>query len=89
MLNWIAGLLAVVISTAMLMVASPASAEVFYPWCAIYRGSGGGGTNCGFVTWSQCMAAISGVGGTCYENLADPRPGDRPVNVRKRHRKEH
>jgi hypothetical protein len=25
---------------------------------------GGGATNCGFATFQQCMAAVSGVGGT-------------------------
>lgn len=47
----------------------PARAEIEYPWCAQYfERSGGGGTNCGFVTHAQCMATISGIGGTCYEN---------------------
>ncbi|MBI3704376.1 MAG: DUF3551 domain-containing protein [Rhizobiales bacterium] len=89
MLKRIAGLLAVLISMAMPMVASPASAEVFYPWCALYKDGGGGATNCGFVTVAQCRAAISGAGGMCYENPADPRPGDRPVKIRKTHRKQH
>jgi hypothetical protein len=41
-----------------------------YRWCAEYgnRG-GGGGTNCYFVTWEQCRAAISGNGGLCRPNL--------------------
>jgi Protein of unknown function (DUF3551) len=41
-----------------------------YPWCAYYDmgGSGGGATNCGFTTWQQCQAAISGVGGSCGAN---------------------
>jgi len=27
-----------------------------YPWCAIYNGGrGGGGTNCGFTSFQQCM----------------------------------
>ena len=25
-----------------------------YPWCAVYSGDGGGGTNCGFLTIQQC-----------------------------------
>ena len=44
-----------------------------YPWCAIY-GSGGGGRNCGFTTFEQCMATISGIGGTCQQNTTY-RPG--------------
>jgi hypothetical protein len=45
---------------------APASAAV-YPWCAYYGGRLSG-TNCGFVTFEQCMAAISGNGGFCNNN---------------------
>ena len=38
-----------------------------YPWCARY-GNSHGGTNCGFVSWAQCRAAISGNGGDCQPN---------------------
>ena len=31
-------------------------------FCAQYRG---GGENCGFYSFNQCLAAISGVGGMC------------------------
>jgi Protein of unknown function (DUF3551) len=34
-------------------------------FCARYTG---GGENCGFYTFEQCLAAISGVGGFCTEN---------------------
>jgi len=33
-------------------------------WYANYN-MGGGATNCGFATFQQCMAAVSGVGGSC------------------------
>jgi hypothetical protein len=40
-----------------------------YRWCAYYSGGfAGGGTNCGFVTLSQCRATISGAGGYCEPN---------------------
>ncbi len=40
-----------------------------YRWCAEYGGGGrGGGSNCYFVTFGQCQAAISGVGGFCRPN---------------------
>jgi hypothetical protein len=40
-----------------------------YRWCAQYGGGGrGGGTNCYFMTWGQCQAAVSGVGGFCRPN---------------------
>ena len=38
-----------------------------YRWCAQYSGRGGG-TNCYFMTFGQCQAAISGVGGFCRPN---------------------
>jgi hypothetical protein len=56
--------------------ATPARAEVQYPWCAEY-GSRSGGVNCGFVTYQQCLATISGVGGYCYQNPAYPPPQQR------------
>jgi len=34
-------------------------------WCAQYNFQGGA-TNCGFQTYEQCRAAISGNGGSCY-----------------------
>jgi len=34
-----------------------------YPWCAVYSGDGGGGTNCGFLTIQQCRDTVSGIGG--------------------------
>jgi hypothetical protein len=37
------------------------------PWCAY---DVRGGTNCGFHTYAQCMAHLSGIGGTCSENPA-------------------
>jgi hypothetical protein len=33
-------------------------------WCAQYSG-GGGGENCGFSTFEQCQATVSGIGGFC------------------------
>ena len=47
----------------------PARAEITYPWCAQYGGrDGGGGRNCGFWTYQQCYAALSGNGGYCVAN---------------------
>jgi len=40
-----------------------------YPWCAQYSGGGmDGAMNCGFSTYQQCMATVSGIGGFCMEN---------------------
>jgi hypothetical protein len=39
-----------------------------YPWCAAYGGSWSGTSNCGFKTLQQCMATVSGMGGSCEPN---------------------
>jgi hypothetical protein len=55
------------------------------PWCAQYGGGRGAGTNCGFYTWDQCMAAISGNGGFCRRNaFEDPYWTGRTVQRRYR-----
>ena len=49
-----------------------------YPWCAVYSGRGGGASNCGFSTWQQCMATVSGIGGFCEPNqFYNPRGGSK------------
>ncbi len=45
-------------------IGKPAEARE-YPWCAYYNFDRGGATNCGFATFQQCLAAVSGVGGSC------------------------
>jgi hypothetical protein len=42
-----------------------------YPWCADYAGFGS--QNCGFTTFQQCLAALSGNGGLPIRNMF-PRP---------------
>jgi hypothetical protein len=52
----------------MIGTAAPAQAQN-YPWCAQYAmGDDGGGTNCGFVSYEQCMATLAGMGGFCNRN---------------------
>ena len=46
---------------------TPAAAQN-YPWCAQYSGDMAGAMNCGFSTYAQCMADVSGVGGFCIVN---------------------
>ncbi len=43
-------------------------------WCSDY--SNGGGTNCGFHSYEQCMANISGIGGSCLRNPTYPTSTD-------------
>jgi len=52
---------------AVVCIENPAEAQN-YPWCAYYNDQEGGFTNCGFVTFQQCLAALSGVGGSCGAN---------------------
>jgi Protein of unknown function (DUF3551) len=63
-------LLASAIATALTLVAPAAGqAQTYYPWCAQYGGmAGGGGRNCGFVSYAQCMATVHGMGGFCERN---------------------
>jgi len=72
----------------LLALAPPASAQIYYPWCAQYGGGmGGGGTNCGFSTIEQCRATVSGVGGFCVRNSFYTGNPDRlGKRARKRHR---
>ncbi len=68
--------------TAAATFGTPAQAQN-YPWCAQYGGGGAGGAmNCGFSTYQQCMADVSGIGGFCMQNNtyqppAGPRPSTR------------
>jgi hypothetical protein len=64
-------------------LAAPAQAQN-YPWCAFYSGDGaGGGTNCGFVSFEQCMATARGLGSFCYRNTQYvPPPGPYPQQRR-------
>jgi hypothetical protein len=57
----------IVVLAAGVCIEKPAEAQN-YPWCAYYNFGGHGATNCGFATWQQCEAAISGVGGSCGAN---------------------
>jgi hypothetical protein len=38
-----------------------------YPWCAQYSG-GAGAMNCGFTSFQQFLADVSGIGGFCIQN---------------------
>jgi hypothetical protein len=59
-----------------------------YPWCAQYGGRMGGGENCGFSTYAQCRAALSGNGGFCNRNTQYKGDGDygRDRRYRRYHR---
>ncbi len=72
-------------------MSSPAEAQN-YPWCAYYGAGegGGGGENCGFTTFEQCMATISGMGGFCDRNtqyVPPPGPNGGTAHYPRHHRK--
>jgi Protein of unknown function (DUF3551) len=69
-------LLTLALFAAAVTLSTPAHAQN-YPWCAIYSGGAvGGGTNCGFVSFEQCMATARGLGSFCYRNTQYvPPPG--------------
>jgi hypothetical protein len=52
-----------------------------YPWCADYAGFGS--QNCGFTTFQQCMAALSGNGGFCNANTQYVPSAEAVTRVRK------
>jgi len=57
-----------------------------YTWCAI-SDSGGGTTSCYYNTLQQCMATLSGIGGTCLERSsyqAQPTRLLRRVSINRR-----
>ena len=53
------------LGAAVVALAAPVPAQN-YPWCSNFHD--GGGTNCGFSTYEQCMATAQGSGGTCIKN---------------------
>jgi Protein of unknown function (DUF3551) len=52
---------------ALAALAAPALAQTNYPWCSNFA-DGFGGTNCGFVSYEQCMETVRGSGGFCNKN---------------------
>jgi hypothetical protein len=54
-----------------------------YPWCADYAGFGS--QNCGFTTFQQCQAALSGNGGFCNANTQYVPLGGQPTPRARNH----
>ena len=61
-------------------VGTPAQAQN-YPWCADYAGFGS--QNCGFTTFQQCLAALSGNGGFCNANTQYVPPAEPVTRIHK------
>jgi Protein of unknown function (DUF3551) len=57
-------------------LSTPARAQTNYPWCAHYGNGTGGGMNCGFTAFEQCLETVRGIGGFCERNdWYQPPPG--------------
>lgn len=58
----------------------------YWPWCARYDGWT---IVCGFATFQQCLATISGVGGICQPNVLPPPVAGGVRTKRTRHARGH
>jgi hypothetical protein len=70
-------LMAAILTAAMQLPPGLAQARE-YPWCARYDWTT---SNCGFVSFEQCLATIRGIGGRCEPN---PRYAGPPPRQKKR-----
>jgi hypothetical protein len=63
------GMLGLMVIGASAAEARPAGVSIgsAYPWCAQYMLQSGP-KNCGFTSFAQCLADVSGIGGTCAAN---------------------
>ena len=84
-------LIAFGLAAAALGTGTPAAQAQNYPWCEYIGGGfgGGGGRNCGFVSYQQCMESARGNGNDCRPNtMYEPRGGDayQPVHRSRKHK---
>jgi hypothetical protein len=64
---------------------TPARAQAReYPWCARYDAWS---YNCGFATFQQCLATISGAGGICERNPRAVALIDEPGSGHSKHKR--
>jgi hypothetical protein len=77
------------IAAALVMLTLPGSQAEAAAYCAYAGGGRGGGgyENCGYYTWEQCLAAISGVGGFCMRNPHDPALWAAAAEQRRKYRR--
>jgi hypothetical protein len=59
----------------------PSAARDWYPWCAQYADVRAI-TECAFTTFEQCRASVSGIGGSCVQNVRPPPGGPQPRDRR-------
>lgn len=78
-------ILAVLIA-ALSLGTNDAKAERYWPWCARYDGWT---IVCGFATFQQCLATVSGVGGICQQNVMGPTVAEVSAPRKRKHRYRH
>jgi hypothetical protein len=66
---------------ALLVAAMPAGAQSttvpYYPWCAVSPAAHARDSrNCGYTSYAQCMAAVRGQTGICFENTWQAKPAE-------------
>lgn len=50
------------------LAATPAGAEIDYPWCSRSSAGQGGGPSCRFTSYDQCYASVVSSNGWCERN---------------------
>jgi len=77
-MRYLLAVFGMLVATAVTPAVTPAMAQN-YPWCE-YLGGGeasGGGRNCGFISFEQCMESARGNGNDCRVNTQyEPPPGE-------------
>lgn len=75
-----------IVAAALGLGARDASAEgKYWPWCSRY----GWTVVCGYATFQQCLASVSGAGGFCQPNIVGPPVTERSHGKRARHARRH
>lgn len=59
--------LLLLIGSAALWLGGCANRPQHQAWCTVFNGDSGV-NDCGYATWQQCQATVSGVGGFCERN---------------------
>jgi hypothetical protein len=71
-----------IVGTASVLATGGANAQ-YYPWCSHYSDKVGS-SNCGFVSFEQCLANVRGIGGFCVVNAWAAKPEIRSFGRTKR-----
>lgn len=81
------GLLALTVSAVLHVLAPSPARAIEYPWCAVFGGDMEGASNCGFVSFQQCLGYIRGIGGFCEQNQFYTGPVTQPARKKRKHRR--